>query len=101
MFVTKVHILAFIIAYLIATIAFDSVGNAGYFYLFSIIAFGADWLWRGIQGFKLETDMQNVDGKNAGGKGTVDTRWARKTFLFSLIVLVSFCVTISLAPLVP
>lgn len=86
---TKIHILFFVIAYLLATLSLWILGFAGYVYLASILIFGAIWLWRAVQGFKVRADS------------TADTKWAKKLFLFSLIVLVSFCVTLAIAPLLP
>jgi protoheme IX farnesyltransferase len=83
---TKLHILLFIIAYLAATVALWSYGFAGYVYLASVSIFGAAWLWKGFHGFRIK-DL------------TEEAKWARKLFLFSLMVLVSFCVTIAIVPI--
>jgi protoheme IX farnesyltransferase len=83
--IAKVHILLYIIAFIIATVALWTFGFAGYSYLASVLVFGLAWLARGLQGFTT----------------TDDAKWAKKLFLFSLIVLVAFCVTLAVAPLIP
>jgi heme o synthase len=83
----KVHILFYIIAYIAAVSSLFIFGFAGYVYLASVLVFGCIWLQISVRGFRKEM----VD----------DAKWAKKLFLFSLIVLVSFCITLALAPLLP
>ena len=89
---TKIHILIYILAYLAATVSLWSYGFASQifsdFYLASVLIFGLLWLWLAVQGFKSKTPESDVV-------------WAKKLFFCSLIVLVTFCVTIGIAPLVP
>lgn len=82
---TKVHILLYILAFIAATLALFAFGYAGYAYLIIVLTFGLSWLWRSIKGFKA------ID----------DAVWARGIFLYSLIVLMAFCVAIAAAPLLP
>ena len=89
----KIHIIGYILAYIVATSLLWVFGYAGYFYLASILLFGFAWLWRGLQGFKVPNDRKS--------EIMTDEKWARKLFLFSLIVLVSFCITIAIAPFLP
>ena len=83
---TKLNIVGFIIAFILAEVSLWYFGFAGWFYLVSVLIFGVAWLWKGLQGFR---------------KGIDEEKWARKTFFYSLIVLLAFCVTIALAPLLP
>lgn len=89
MHTTKVHIVAYILAYVAATIMLWMLGVVGYLYLVSVIGFGLAWLWRGVKGLAIK------------GDDAVDARWGRSMFLFSLIVLVSFSLTIAVEPLLP
>lgn len=82
---TKMHIIAFALLYVLATASLFWSGRVGYVYLVSVLAFGLSWLWRSSKGFKA----------------TNDALWAKKLFLFSLIVLVSFCITLGFSPLLP
>ncbi len=85
---TKIHIVSYIAAYLFATILLTSYmadGLPRYAYLLIVLATGVFWFWKGVKGFTL--------------KGSDEVKWARKVFFISLIVLVSFCVTIMLVPL--
>jgi protoheme IX farnesyltransferase len=82
---TKIHILFYIIAFILATSALWVFGFAGYVYLAVVLVLGLIWLARSVQGFTARDD----------------TKWAKKLFLFSLIVLLGFCVAIAVAPLVP
>ncbi len=85
---TKVHILLYIIAYLLATLSLWLYGFAGYIYVASVLVFGVIWLWKGTQGFASKT-------------AETDAVWAKKLFLFSLIVLVTFSLAIAITPLFP
>ena len=86
MHTTKIHIIAYMFAFILAEIMLWSFGYAGRTYLISILVFGGLWLYKSFQGFRSGID---------------EAKWAKKTFLFSLIVLVGFCVTIAVAPLLP
>ncbi len=81
----KIHILSYIIAFIALTSLLFAVGYAGYVYFILIAIVGLAWFVQGVRGFRVSDDAT----------------WARKTFLFSLVVLVAFCVAISLAPLLP
>ena len=85
---TKVHILCYVIAYFIATVSLWAFGFAGYVYLISVVVFGGIWAWKAWQGFASKSEE-------------ADAVWAKKLFLFSLIVLLTFCATIAVAPFVP
>ncbi len=85
MHASKVHILFYIIAYTIAVSLLTIFGYAGYTYLVVSLIFAVRWIMLGFQGFKAPND----------------TKWARKVFFFSLIILLVFCVTLAVAPLLP
>ncbi len=77
--ITKVYILAYIAAFIIAMVALWVIGAVGYVYLIAVLTAGLVWLWQGLKGFK------------APNNGT----WAKKMFRYSLIVLLVFCLMIS------
>ncbi len=82
---TKIQMLSYIVALLIAFSMLTIFGYAGYTYLVIMLTLGLIWLWRGLQGFKTNNDKV----------------WARKMFLFSLIVILSLSVVLSLNSWLP
>jgi protoheme IX farnesyltransferase len=86
---TKIHILIFILGFSVTTSLFFFFGYVGYVYLLFVFAFGLAWLWRALKGFKKNSDAIS------------DAKWARELFLFSLVVLLLFCVSIGIGPLLP
>jgi len=82
---TKIYILLYIAAFTLAASALSLFGFAGYTYRAGVLILGAIWFWRGAQGFRAQND----------------SLWARKLFLFSLIVLVAFSVLLSVAWALP
>jgi protoheme IX farnesyltransferase len=81
----KIHIIIYGFAFLLATLSLALYGYTGCTYAVIMGVLGTMWIWKGIAGFKT----------------TDDKRWGRKMFLFSLIVLTSFSVLISLEWLLP
>ncbi len=88
---TKYHIILYIGAYLIAVSLLTIFGYAGYIYLVGVLCFGFVWLLLALQGFRAVTPHEDA--------AVVEKAWARKLFLMSLIVLLSFSVLVSIAPL--
>jgi protoheme IX farnesyltransferase len=80
---TKRQIITYMILFIAAVILLYSFGYAGMIYLIAMLAIALTWLALGLQGFRKNTD---------------DVRWARKVFLFSLIVITTFSVLISVNP---
>ncbi|HUS26352.1 MAG TPA: heme o synthase [Nevskiaceae bacterium] len=85
MFITKINILLYIAAFTITTMLLTIFEYTGYTYLVVMAVVGLAWLWRGLQGFKAADDKV----------------WARKMFLFSLIVILVFSASISLDAWLP
>ncbi|HSD56292.1 MAG TPA: heme o synthase, partial [Candidatus Saccharimonadales bacterium] len=81
----KIHIITYSFAFLLATLALTAYGYTGYAYAIIMGLLGIVWIWKGVAGFKTINDKL----------------WGRKMFLFSLIVLTSFSVLISLDWLLP
>lgn len=75
---TKIHMLFYIIAFMIASSLLTYAGytNAA----FAILAFllSSAWLWLGIKGFKCENDQV----------------WARQMFIFSLVIVTALCIAV-------
>jgi heme o synthase len=76
---TKVHMLLYVIAFIVAALSLPFFGYTGYGYMTVCFGLGAIWLWVSIQGFTSSNDRL----------------WARKMFLFSLVVVTVLCLMIS------
>ncbi len=76
---TKIHILLYIVAFIVASFTLFSFGYVGYLYLVVMSLLGLIWLWMGLKGFKTEND----------------DLWAKKMFRMSLIIITLFSVIIS------
>jgi protoheme IX farnesyltransferase len=75
---TRRHIIGYIVSYIIAVSALWEFGYAGYTYLILVLLFAAVWLFYALNGSA-----------------------PRKIFFFSLIVLLFFCVSISISSFLP
>lgn len=81
----KLHIVLYIVAFILAVAALTIWGYTGISYLVVMLAVGFVWLWRGFQGFTAPDDK----------------RWARKMFFFSLIVILTLSVMLSVGSVLP
>lgn len=75
MHVTKVQMMLYIVIFIVAALMLTFFGYTGYVYGVVSAVFGAAWLLLGFKGFK-KTD---------------DKVWAKKMFVFSLVVIMSLC----------
>jgi protoheme IX farnesyltransferase len=82
---TKLQIVFYIFAFIIASVDLSFFGYAGVSYLIVVPGLGVYWLFRAINGFKARSD----------------TKWARSMFGFSLIALLAFSIMISLDSFLP
>jgi heme o synthase len=82
---TKIQMTAYIVAFIIAATLLTLLGYTGYTYLAAMTVIGLLWLRRAVAGFHT----------------TDDSRWARRLFGFSLIVLLVFSSMISLDVYLP
>lgn len=82
---TKVQIVLYIIAFIIASYTLMVFGYTGYTYLLVMALLGVWWLRMAVQGFSTKDDE----------------KWAKKVFGFSLIVLLAFSVMIAVEVLLP
>jgi heme o synthase len=80
---TKINILFYVIFFIIATALLYFLGYTSPFYFVIITLSGLVWLALSIKGFA----EKNTE------------KWARKMFFFSLIILMVFCVLISVNPI--
>ncbi len=79
---TKIEIVFYIVALIIATCALSVLGFAGLTYRIVMLILGIAWLVRSMRGFNTADD----------------TAWAKNVFLFSLIVLMGFSIALALSP---
>ena len=82
---TKQAILAYIVAFTIVSSLLAVFDYTGYIYLFVVAGLGISWLWLGIKGFKNDDDKA----------------WARKMFLYSLIVNLGLSLMLSVGSMLP
>lgn len=82
---TKRRIVAYILAFVAASAALTATGAEGYAYLVVMIAVGGAWFAKALCGFSAPDDAA----------------WGRSVFLFSLIVLVTFCIALPLGIFLP
>jgi protoheme IX farnesyltransferase len=82
---TKVHMLAYAIIFLIATLGLPALGYTGYTYLVIIALVGMNWVRLCILGFTTDNTMQ----------------WARKVFFFSLVITVVFALLLATDVVLP
>jgi protoheme IX farnesyltransferase len=78
--VAKLHILIYILAFLVATLMLTFCGAAGLNYLAVAAAMGMYWLYMAWSGYKAKDD----------------TVWARKLFVFSIFTITALSVAMSL-----
>jgi protoheme IX farnesyltransferase len=79
-YVTKVHMLFYIIAFMAATLLLIGFGYTGYAYLVTAVVLGLAWLFLCIRGFKSADDKL----------------WARNMFRLSLVIITLLCIMISI-----
>lgn len=82
---TKQQIVVYTLLFVIMTILLFVCGYAGYSYLIVMLLLGLYWLGLSVQGLR-----------NASGDA-----WARRMFRFSLVILLAFCMLISIDAWLP
>jgi len=78
MFATKVQMLLYAFAFLVSSLMLTVFHYTGFAYLIVATLLGLYWLWLCITGFKCANDQL----------------WARKVFIFSLVVVTGICLVI-------
>lgn len=79
MYITKIHMVLYTVAFIFATLLLTLYGYTGYAYLIVAALLGFSWLWLGLNGFKCQNDKL----------------WARQMFVLSLVVITVLCLMIS------
>lgn len=82
---TKIQILGYIAGFIIANLLIVIYGYVGYVYLVMMVGVGVIWFARGIRGLQVEDDQ----------------KWAKYMFLFSLVVLLTWCAMLAVGTLLP
>lgn len=82
---TKLQILLYISAFIVANIMLSAFGYTGYTYLIIMILLGLAWLRKGAQGLRANDDKL----------------WAHQMFLFSLLIILSLSVILAASSLLP
>ncbi|MNQ90940.1 Protoheme IX farnesyltransferase [compost metagenome] len=85
MYATKIQIVLYVALFILVNSLFTVAGYTGYVYLVIMTVAGAVWLFKGIRGFKVETDE----------------KWALGMFLFSLFILLLLCGMLAVGGLLP
>jgi protoheme IX farnesyltransferase len=83
--ITKLQIIIYVFAFVIASVDLSFFGYSGLSYLIVMSALGIYWLFKAINGFKARSDL----------------KWARSMFGFSLIVLLAFSLMLALNSYLP
>jgi protoheme IX farnesyltransferase len=78
-FQTKLQMIFYILAFIIAVALLSILHYTGYTYLVILLTLGSIWLSVGIKGFKIRDER----------------KWARSMFFFSLVVIVVFSLLLS------
>jgi protoheme IX farnesyltransferase len=82
---TKLEILAYTAGFVLMVVLLSVFGYTGYVFAVIMAALGLYWLQRGLRGFSAKDDV----------------RWGRQMFGFSLIVLLSLSIMLSVGSLLP
>jgi protoheme IX farnesyltransferase len=82
---TKVQIVVYVVAFIIACCLMTAYGYTGIIYLLGAVGLGVVWLIKALRGFRAQDDAQ----------------WSRKMFFFSLIVTLGIDLLLSVGALLP
>lgn len=77
---TKMHMVFYASAFIIAALMLTLLNFTGYIYFGTAAILGLLWLWQCLKGFKCQNDAV----------------WARKVFLFSLVVITGLCLAMAI-----
>lgn len=78
MYITKIHMLLYIIAFTLTALMLTLTGYTGYLYLVIAALLGISWLGLCVRGFNSNNDV----------------RWARMMFAYSLVVIMALSIVI-------
>lgn len=77
---TKIHILFYIVAFMLVTVMLSVLRYTGFIFFLAVCLLGVGWLTLSIRGFWVRDNRQ----------------WGRRMFIYSLIILLSVCLLITL-----
>ncbi|HEV8051815.1 MAG TPA: heme o synthase [Parachlamydiaceae bacterium] len=77
-YITKIHMLLYIIVFMMTALLLTVAGYTGYIYAFAVFGLSLGWLGFCLSGFTVQNDK----------------RWARQMFVYSLVVIMGLCVAI-------
>jgi protoheme IX farnesyltransferase len=83
MYITKLHMVFYILAFIMSSLLLNFSGHMGYVYAGIALFLGFSWLGLCIMGFTIESSQNKL--------------WAKQMFRFSLVVIMCLCLTISLS----
>jgi protoheme IX farnesyltransferase len=78
--VTKRHIISYILAFIVASLALTFLGYTGYWYLTAALITGAGWLYFAFSGYRKSAERI----------------WARKLFAYSIVIVLVTNIMISI-----
>lgn len=82
---TKIQMIGYTLGFIATSAALTATGYAGYTFAAIMVALGTWWLRKGLGSFNTAND----------------TLWAKHMFLFSLVVLLSFSIMLSVGSMLP
>ncbi len=82
----KLQIIFYVIGFTVAAVSLTFFGYTGVVYLIVVLFLGLSWLWRGFKGFRPKVD---------------NTEWAKKMFLYSLVVTLALSLVLSISHWLP
>ncbi|TFC97006.1 protoheme IX farnesyltransferase [Cryobacterium breve] len=82
---TTVQILVYTIGFVVSTLLLPVFGYVGYVYTAMMGVLGAYWIWLGIVGLRAADPAA----------------WARRMFRYSLVMILVYCLMISVGPVLP
>jgi protoheme IX farnesyltransferase len=82
---TKIQMITYTVAFIISVAALAAFGYAGWVFAVVMTALGIYWLYRGLKSFNIPDDVL----------------WAKQMFGYSLVVLLSFSVMMSVGSTLP
>jgi len=80
MYTTKIHMVLYILAFIATALTLSFTGYTGNLYIAVALLLGLGWLILCLKGFKISND----------------TIWARKMFIYSLVVIMTLYITLSI-----
>lgn len=80
--ITKIQTVMYVAFFILATFALAVFGHVGYVYFFTMTLVGLAWLAFAAKGLWTKPDDDKI--------------WARNMFIFSIVILVVFCILIAL-----